>query len=115
MATGKRTGGALISDINQGYFPIATKPVHSDIDDVSKPSLNPKSLRWRLRRGMLELDVMLKRFVATHLDSLGSEESACLDRLLDIEDDLLWNWLSGRDVPPQKDLATLVERIRTTR
>jgi antitoxin CptB len=82
---------------------------------VSKNSLDLKPLRWRLRRGMLELDVMLKRFVATQLDTLGDTELRSLDQLLDLEDDLLWDWLSGREIPPQKDLARLVERIRTAR
>ena len=57
---------------------------------------------------------MLKRFVASDLDTLGGGELRSLDRLLDVEDDVLWSWLSGRDVPQQKDLAGLVERIRTT-
>jgi antitoxin CptB len=82
---------------------------------MSKASPDPKSLQWRLRRGMLELDVMLKRFVAAELDTLRAEELACLDRLLGTEDDVLWNWLSGKESPEQRDLCELVERIRTTR
>ena len=57
---------------------------------------------------------MLKRFVDAHLSSLGDAELNSLDRLLDTEDDLLWSWLSGRDIPPQQDLARLVDSIRTT-
>ena len=58
---------------------------------------------------------MLRRFVVAQLDSMGDLELGCLDRLLDVEDDVLWSWLSGRDAPQQEDLVKLVERIRTSR
>ncbi|MBS0465552.1 MAG: succinate dehydrogenase assembly factor 2 [Proteobacteria bacterium] len=69
-------------------------------------------IRWRCRRGMVELDVLLLRFLDQRWsDSPDSERSLFL-RLLDCEDDNLWRWFMGITGPDDKDLDGLVARIR---
>lgn len=71
-----------------------------------------RSLKWRCRRGMRELDTLLDRYLrAGHPQS--EAEAATLDRLLDAEDDLLWDWMAGRARPDDMEVADLVEKIRT--
>lgn len=70
------------------------------------------AIRWKCRRGMLELDMLLERFVARHYAGLDRKGRRDLIALLDAEDDLLWDYLTGRVVPEAKGIARLVERIR---
>jgi antitoxin CptB len=69
-------------------------------------------LRWRSRRGMLELELMLQPFVTEHLDGLTAGEATCFARLLEHDDWDLFDWIQGRAAPPDDDLAELVARIR---
>lgn len=68
-------------------------------------------LRWRSRRGMRELDQLL----SAHLDALIAKgDEVGLDRyeaLLACEDDQLWRWLMGREVPGD-DLRPSIDAIR---
>ncbi|MEM9531124.1 MAG: succinate dehydrogenase assembly factor 2 [Pseudomonadota bacterium] len=70
-----------------------------------------RHLRWRCRRGMLELDVMLTRFLEGRYPKLPAPEQASFRQLLETEDDQLWDWLSGRAAPPP-DLETICAAIR---
>ena len=69
-------------------------------------------LRWRCRRGMLELDLILKQFLDQDYDALPVEQKALLDQLLDSPDQLLFDLLLGHMVSSDKDIAQLVSHIR---
>ena len=69
-------------------------------------------LRWRCRRGMLENDLILARFLDRHGAALDAEEVAALDRLLDLADDVLWDVLAGRTEPEDPAVRTVVEALR---
>ncbi|MEP7181587.1 MAG: succinate dehydrogenase assembly factor 2 [Betaproteobacteria bacterium] len=56
-------------------------------------------LRWRCRRGLLENDLILTRFLDARGEELTEGELAALDRLLDLPDNELWDLLSGRAEP----------------
>ena len=60
------------------------------------------SLRWRLRRGMKELDVLLERYLARRYESASGGERGAFEKLLDEEDPHLWQWLMGHaPIPPE--------------
>jgi antitoxin CptB len=42
-----------------------------------------------------------------------THERAVFLRLLDTEDDTLWRWFLGHEVPSDVEIAALVERIRS--
>jgi antitoxin CptB len=69
-------------------------------------------LRWRLRRGMRELDLILGRFHETQYARLPDPDRRLFVELLNCEDDDLWVWLTGRGEPARDDLADVVRRIR---
>ena len=69
-------------------------------------------LRWRCRRGMLENDLILARFVAARGTELTEGEVAALDRLLDLPDNELWDLLAGRTEPDDAALAPIVAALR---
>jgi antitoxin CptB len=68
-------------------------------------------IRWRCRRGMLENDLILTRFLAAAGESLTEEDVAHLDALLDMTDDALWDLIAGR-IEPDRALAAFVARLR---
>ncbi len=69
-------------------------------------------LRWRCRRGMLENDLILARFLDARGASLTDGEAASLDRLLDCADGELWHLLSGHEEPDDAALRQLLSAIR---
>ncbi|NOR20754.1 MAG: hypothetical protein GQ538_11780 [Xanthomonadales bacterium] len=70
-----------------------------------------KKLRWKARRGMKELDVLLEAFFAQQTDALLAGEWPQLEIFLSQEDAVLFDWISGRDLPVDKDLLFLIETI----
>ena len=71
-----------------------------------------QKLRWRARRGMKELDVLLARWLDVHGPSASRAELEAFERLLACEDSDLWPWLLGRGGPADPELGTIVGQIR---
>jgi len=69
-------------------------------------------LRWKCRRGMLELDLLLRDFLDTGYAQLNDAERLAFDHLLDYPDAVLLEWLMGRIRPTDKDVVPLVDKIR---
>jgi antitoxin CptB len=69
-------------------------------------------LRWRCRRGMLENDLILTRFLDARGDAITAQEVAALDILLEMSDNELWDLLSGREEPADAAVAPLLERLK---
>jgi antitoxin CptB len=59
-------------------------------------ALEMRRLRWRCRRGLLENDLVLARFLERYADSLDESGLAALNDLLALSDPDLWDLLSGR-------------------
>ena len=70
-------------------------------------------LRWHCRRGMLELDLLLNRFLDRHLLSLTADDLTRFEEVLEFEDDDLWHVLSGRAEVNDKKLQPIVLMIRS--
>ena len=56
-------------------------------------------LRWRSRRGLLENDLILTRFLDAHEIELTDDEVDALTQLLDLSDNDLLDLLLGRTEP----------------
>lgn len=69
-------------------------------------------LRWQCRRGMLELDVALTRFLESEYEGSDEARRAAFARLLQIQDPILYEWLMGRSVPTDPDMERLIAVIR---
>lgn len=69
---------------------------------------------WQCRRGMLELDIALQRFVAREFDNLTPAQRDQFAELLKSPDDMLWSYLFGGVIPVDETTAELVDRIRTS-
>jgi antitoxin CptB len=71
----------------------------------------PSRLRWRCRRGMQELDVLLGRWLESRWGSANPDTRQAFEELLECEDDLVWVWLMGR-ADPDPVVAGIVDEIR---
>jgi antitoxin CptB len=69
-------------------------------------------LRWRCRRGLLELDLILQKILDEAYPRLSGAERAAFERLLETPDNDLLAWLQGHDQPADTELAVLVGKIR---
>jgi antitoxin CptB len=68
-------------------------------------------LRWRCRRGMRELDVLLTRYLDEEYRTAAAEQQEAFRRLLDMQDPLMYAFFLGRETPPDAVLASLIARI----
>jgi antitoxin CptB len=71
-------------------------------------------LRWRCRRGMKELDVLLARYVDERFCGASSLEQEAFRRLLESPDTVLYDYCLGSERPPV-EFAALIERITANR
>ena len=69
-------------------------------------------LRWRSRRGLLELDIVLERFWNGTSD-LEEGEAAALAKLLELPDNDLLDLVMGRADTTEKHLYPMLRRLRT--
>ena len=70
-----------------------------------------RKLRWRCRRGMRELDQLLERWLEREWRQSPMARRDVFLRLLDTEDDKLWRWFLGHEVPVDVEVAALVRHI----
>lgn len=69
-------------------------------------------VRWRCRRGLLELDIVLGRFVEAHYTQLDAEEQRAFEALLDMPDNPLWDLVAGRREADPGKQGALLDKIR---
>jgi antitoxin CptB len=65
-------------------------------------------VRWNCRRGLLELDVVLTRFLDRHFETLSPSQRATFSHLLDYPDNDLWDLVTGKQPPPNADAALII-------
>ncbi|MGB5226498.1 MAG: succinate dehydrogenase assembly factor 2 [Arenicellales bacterium] len=73
----------------------------------------PGRLRWQCRRGMLELDVMLNRFLDQHWGDIDNDLKQELELLLVNSDQQLQKWLC-EGMEADNEVRNIVSRLRQT-
>jgi antitoxin CptB len=69
-------------------------------------------IRWRCRRGLLENDLILSRFLDAKGSSLTDDDVAMLDKVLDLADNELWDLIAGRAEPADVSVRPLIAELR---
>jgi antitoxin CptB len=77
---------------------------------MSNDAVELERVRWRCRRGLLELDIVLGRFIQ-HYPELSTEQKLVFDVLLDMPDNELWDMISGKESVLQEDQHALMRLI----
>lgn len=74
-------------------------------------ALKIKALQWQCRRGMLEIDIFLKRYLSNSYEKASPEEQAIFEAFLTENDQEIFFWLTGQqEVLPQ--YRGLVEKMK---
>ena len=72
-------------------------------------------LRWQCRRGLLELDLVLERFLEKYGDRLQGERLSWFQTLLTYTDDELWDLIRARTECRDARLTEMVQWMRNCR
>jgi len=75
-------------------------------------ALEIKRMRWRSRRGLLELDLVLERFLAQRLDALDQDQLEAYRRLLDLPDTDFLDIVNGKADLDDPELMAIVAMLR---
>ena len=68
--------------------------------------------RWRCRRGLLELDIVLQRFMDQHYAQLDEQGLEQFERLLSLPDNDLWDLIAARRVTIDNNLQQVLELLQ---
>jgi antitoxin CptB len=74
---------------------------------------NLERVRWRARRGLLELDIVLGRFIEAQYAQLDEAGRQAFEALLDMPDNPLWDMVAGRTDAASGEQQALLDKIRT--
>lgn len=69
-------------------------------------------IRWRCRRGMLELDIVLLRFMDNHYAQLDARQRELFEVLLTHADHDLWNMISGKLEAPDQAFQPILKLLQ---
>ena len=70
-------------------------------------------IRWRCRRGLLELDLILERFNERHLGSLDADQLERFNELLALYDNDLLALVKGRVAAPDPGYNYVLQLLRS--
>ena len=71
-------------------------------------------MAWRCRRGLLELDIVLQRFVAQQFADLNAAELTALESLLQLPDNDFWDLLANEKlVMTDKNTKNIILKIKS--
>ncbi len=68
-------------------------------------------LRWRCRRGMREMDIILERYLSRGYECASASERQAFSDMLDLQDPELYALLMGKQQPQTEDWQRLLEKI----
>ena len=71
-------------------------------------------IRWRCRRGMLELDIVLQEFVDKHYMQLDEIELKHFDTLLSLPDNDLWDMITSKKKVKDIKLQPVLQLLQTS-
>jgi len=74
------------------------------VDAVSR-----NRLKWKCRRGLLELDLVLQGYLDGHFED---KDANALNELLDLPDNDLWDIVSGRSDRFEERFGGIVAQLR---
>ena len=104
------------STVPQGTRKVVNQMTESILSSHQADPANRARLRWRSRRGLLENDIILTRFLDAYETELTDEEVDALTRLLDLSDNALMDLVLARKEPEgEVDLPhvrALLQRLR---
>jgi antitoxin CptB len=68
-------------------------------------------LKWRCRRGSLELDLLMNRFLNEYYPDVPANLQTAFKRLIEYSDTTLYDLFTGKIQAQDHDIDTLVNKI----
>jgi len=68
--------------------------------------------RWRCRRGLLELDIILQRFMDKYYISMNAIELQQFETLLSLPDNDLWDMITVRKPNKNSGIQTVLQLLQ---
>ncbi|MBC7983817.1 MAG: succinate dehydrogenase assembly factor 2 [Candidatus Obscuribacterales bacterium] len=69
------------------------------------------TLRWRCRRGMKELDVLLTRYLERDYYTAPLPQRQAFEALLEKPDPEILDYILGREIPESRELALVIAQL----
>ena len=69
-------------------------------------------LKWRCRRGMLELDMLLNRYLDINYSTMTEKQGAVFSEVLEYPDQVLFDLLLGNMRSSNADVNQLISEIQ---
>lgn len=69
-------------------------------------------LKWRCRRGVRELDVLLTHYLAEQYDELPTDEQQAFQRLLEVQDPVIMDWIFNKYPADDKQLQGVICQLQ---
>lgn len=57
------------------------------------------------------MDILLLKYLDEHYDQASPEVQSAFVQMLEQQDDVLWDWLSGQSSPDEPSFANIIDRI----
>lgn len=68
-------------------------------------------LKWRCRRGMRELDLLLENYCDSYYRTAESQEQQAFVELLEMRDDVIYDYLFSNKSPETVAMTALINKI----
>jgi antitoxin CptB len=79
---------------------------------MSSPAAEYPELKWRCRRGMLELDILLNDYLDRHYATMSQEQGALFSEVLDYPDQVLLDLLLGNMQSSDARVNSMITEIQ---
>ena len=80
---------------------------------LTEHDIRLKRLRFRAwHRGIREMDLILGRYADAHLNGLSAAELDAFERLLEVPDITLYNWITGMEAVPPAEASSVFHAVR---
>ena len=76
------------------------------------PDPDVARLRWRCRRGIKEMDILLERFLCRHYPDLPAAQKLQFLAFLDETDPDIMSWITGTTAPSRPEFMIFVQQLR---
>ena len=77
-------------------------------------NIRKKRLKFRCwHRGSREADLLLGTFADRYLEDMGSTDVTKLENIVDCDDQVIWDWLTGMAEVPKGISRTMIHDLRS--
>jgi len=79
---------------------------------MSSPETEYSALKWRCRRGMLELDILLNAYLDKNYNTMSQDQGTVFSEVLDYPDQVLFDLLLGNMQSSDANVSRLISEIQ---